>query len=227
MTYRRYNKKRRYKKRRKSYKRKRYPTPSSAMGPLQNTVKTKLIYAENFTLDPGVVGVPDTHIFSANGVYDPDITGGGHQPRGLDQMFALYDHCTVIAAKVSLWASNTDQANANMIGVALRDNNTVFAGPLDFLEYRYIKMAPLAVEGGGQNVRQLTLACNPNKFLGRSKPMADPDLKNFVTTNPTEQCYFHVICWPMSGNTDSSPIQVNIRIEYTAVFHEPIDVSIS
>jgi hypothetical protein len=64
------------------------------------TVKN-LRYATNFqlTVSGGAVA---SYVFAANGLFDPDITGTGHQPMGFDQMMVQYNHYCVMAAKIKV-----------------------------------------------------------------------------------------------------------------------------
>lgn len=214
-----YRKKRVYKRRRRYTKKVR---PSRNLGPLAVKLKTKMIYHEEFNLDVGAAGVPVTYVFSANGLYDPNITGIGHQPRGFDQLVGtLYDHFVVIGAKLTWTAHNADTGNANQMVLSLRDNSVSPSSPNDIMEYRYIKRAMLSPEGSGPNVKTLTLICNPNKFLGRSKPLSDPDLKGSSLANPVEQAYFHCSVLPGPSGVDTGVIYNQVRIEYTAILIEP------
>ena len=40
--------------------------------------------------------------FVANGAFDPNLTGVGHQPRGFDQFMAGYETFTVTGSKISV-----------------------------------------------------------------------------------------------------------------------------
>lgn len=40
--------------------------------------------------------------FRANGMFDPEVSLGGHQPRGFDQAMALYSTFTVLGSKISV-----------------------------------------------------------------------------------------------------------------------------
>lgn len=42
--------------------------------------------------------------FALGGLYDPDVTGAGHQPYGFDQLMALYARYKVLAVTVSITA---------------------------------------------------------------------------------------------------------------------------
>ena len=93
---------------------------------LGSKVKTKLRYVEYFTLNPAAAGLPATHVFSANGLYDPNITGVGHQPRGFDQLMALYDHYYVSRSKIIAdFASISNNSVAPWVcGIVLDDDAT-------------------------------------------------------------------------------------------------------
>ncbi len=79
----------------------------------------KMRYFADVELDPGA-GAMAAHIFSANGLFDPDITGVGHQPYSFDQWMAVYDHYHVVGAKISVTFLSTQEAAANNhVGVSL------------------------------------------------------------------------------------------------------------
>jgi len=52
-------------------------------------------------------GVPATYVFSTNGLYDPNITGTGHQPAGFDQIMLYYNHYYVNRATIAATARCT------------------------------------------------------------------------------------------------------------------------
>lgn len=203
---------------------KRYSAPK---GPLGQSIRATLIYHESFDLSVGTAGLPGFHVFSANGVFDPSITTGGHQPRGFDQLMSLYDHCVVIGSKIELICANADTLNTNLVAIVLRDTVTQFTNADAIMESRYLTYAPIAIEGGGPAVLTLTDQCNPNEFLGRSKPLADPDLKNSDSANPIEGCHWHCYAIPMQGATDTAVVHCRVRITYEVVFIEPITPNIS
>lgn len=192
-------------------------------GPLPKTLKSTMVYYSPFALNPGAAGTTAVHLFALNGIYDPDITGVGHQPRGFDQLSALYDHGVVIYAKATLFATNKSGSQSQMVGMCVRDSTTTSTLNIDYIESRMTSAAVLGPLGAGTGTKEITLDCNPNEFLGRSKPLADPYLKNSNTSNPSELAYLHVFAFPHDGATDTDPIQCSIRIEYTVVFVEPIN----
>lgn len=204
---------------------KKYKSSSYKVSPLRGIVgtstKAKFYYHEAFQLNPGVAGVPASTVFSANGCYDPNITGGGHQPRGFDQVMALYDHGVVVGCKATIWVENTDTTHSTMLTMLWNDSSTVFAAPDDIIEHPYSTTKMIANKGSGPAVTQMTVKLNPNKFLGRKSPLSDPDLKFSKLSNPLEQCFLHIYANPGSNSSDSQTNYCRILIEYDVVCIEP------
>lgn len=211
-----------FKKRRGRIRRKRYRRGAmrGGLAPLAIKTLTKMKYHEEFNLDVPVSGNPVGYVFSCNGTYDPNVTGTGHQPRGHDQMASLYDHNVVVGFRCRIGFVNADTGNAVMCAIMFSDSPTLLTSNEDVLENRYVRHVLCAPEGSGPAVRHLSGSINPNKFLGRSKPLADPDLKNSSASNPTEQVYLHV--YVMSHTSiDANVVYVQADMEYTAVWIEP------
>ena len=55
-------------------------------------------YCDNVSVS-GSAGIPFKYQFSCNGLYDPNITGTGHQPMYFDQVTPIYNQYRVIGAK--------------------------------------------------------------------------------------------------------------------------------
>lgn len=73
-------------------------------------------YAQTISLATGTAGVLGTQqIFRLNNLFDPDYTGSGHQPYGLDQVGPLYGKYQVNSVKVTLmW--HTSGGAAELMG---------------------------------------------------------------------------------------------------------------
>lgn len=205
---------------------KKVSTVGRYLGPLLPKIKSNMIYSTTLDLNPGVGGLAAVHVFSANGLYDPDISGVGHQPRGFDQLIALYDHFVVIAAKVT-WRFGTTNASVydQIACISVQDDNGTSNDLRDNVE-RAVSVVEIMPAGPSGNTKTLSLGVNPNAFLGRPNPMSDSTLKGSVAANPTEQAYFHLAVAPMQG-VDAATVNSHVIIEYTAIFIEPKDVALS
>lgn len=208
-------------KRRRRYKKRAVPF-SLATVPLKSKHMATLRYFEpNFTLDPGLAGLAANYIFSANGLYDPNITGTGHQPLGFDQLMAMYNHYVVIGAVIKVQFWNEDATFTQLVSLSIQASATAPITATNLIEQGRCKWLTLGVANSGTDRGVLTLKVNPTKFLGRSKPLSDPDLKGDSSNNPAEQAYFTLLCTPNNNTQNSSQVRCSATIDYTVMFIEP------
>lgn len=188
--------------------------------PLPQSQKATHRYATSFNLDPSTGGVLAKHVFSANGMYDPDITGSGHQPNGFDQLATLYNHYTVVGSKITIQCFNYDSAQTQIAGLSTLADSTGFTGDIfQYVEQGKSKYVTMGQKGADRS-KKLVTTFSTKKFFRKSNVMDEDDLKGDDTQNPTEQAYYHVVAAPI-GAVDTAPVQVFVVIEYSAVWHEP------
>lgn len=211
------NAKRTYRKR--SFKRRSSRGRSWAPLPKQRVVKFKYVT----TISPNAAaGFVADHIFSANGLFDPDITGAGHQPYGFDQMMLHYDHYTVIGSKVKVIAVN-NTTNPIWIMSAIRDSNTSLTGNFSdtLLEQPGIsKKLTTYLSSGGSRVATSQFY-STKKFFGVRNFINKSAYRGTDAANPTEQAYFHILVGAQTTTDDPTPQVMHVEIEYTAVLTEP------
>lgn len=186
--------------------------------PVPTKMFTKLRYCENITLNPGAGGI-DVKVYSANGCYDPYITGVGHQPRGFDELMALYDHYVVLGSKMTIDAA-PGQGTPSIIGVNLIDNTSTLGNPNDYQEAGYCNSRLLAA-GESAGTKKIVSTFSAKKFLGRSNVLSDPELKGSQTANPTEGAYYHIWTSPADSASDPSATSIIVRIDYLVALIEP------
>lgn len=183
-------------------------------------MRIKLKYSDTFTLAPGI-GSNAVQVFSCNGIFDPDITGVGHQPRGFDEWMAMYDHYVVTGAHIRVRVTTAAGSGDQVFGIALKDSASVHFTPLtDYTETSYTKN--LFLQGAtNSSSKTLSYSANVGRFLGRKSPMSDPELKGTVLANPVEQMYFHVYANAPFVAGVPSPICCTADITYTVSLIEP------
>jgi len=193
--------------------------------PLKKLVRFR--YAEEISLNPGNLG-PTVAVFSANGMYDPNVSGAGHQPMGFDQNMAFYDHFRVIMSKIYVKYVSKDGINSipGYLDVFLTDNGTTIAplNTLDFLESRFSNGKAYTAGTERNFIGQpagVTKYFNSDKFFGRKDTA---DLQGSTTANPVEGAFFEVGFAPIGGN---NPIdtQFVVIIEYIAELTEPKSIA--
>jgi len=200
---------------RKQYRRKNYRRfkPRFVKTMLGDKLNIKHRYFDQVTLSPGA-GTNAINVYSANGLFDPNITGVGNQPRGFDQIMPLYDHYSVIYARCTVKFYSTSPV---VVGIAVRDRATTVSNLDDYMEGRNIHSTMVT----DSNWRTVTFSLNLSKFLGR-KVLQEDDCRGSVSANPAEQAYFHIFGHSSASGGDPGLIDCQVLIDYTTVYTEPV-----
>lgn len=222
ITPRTYHRKRNYRNK-KRYNKKRYQTSNKApRSILPNKYSTTLRYQENVSMN-AIAGGYTVHRFTANGLYDPNITGIGHQYRGWDELIGLFDHAVVIGISINVKFSFLDATIVPMnCWVSVRDTSTAASIANDYYESSYTKRKQVTQRS---NTANITYHLNPNKWLGINHPLSSSELKNSATTNPIEQCYFHIGYEAPDGLSDPPVCYLDVSLMARVVFMEPKQVA--
>lgn len=207
---RKYRRKRRYAKRNML---------SFTKAPIPNKFAVKLRYADYHTIDPQVAGGAGVFVLSANGLYDPNITGTGHQPRGFDQWMTMFDHYTVIGSKLTVRFISVNNAEPLVVGINCKDSSQTYLNKNDYEEGRNVRTT-LINSNVNEEHKQLSLTCSTKKFLGISHPLSSTTVRGGANGNPSEQAYYHIWGAPLSNN-DAGSFKIQYWIDYLVVFTEP------
>lgn len=166
-----------------------------------------------------------TYAFSCNGMFKPNLTGSGHQPYYFDQMAALYNHYTVIGAKITVKITpQTATVTVPIIGgVFLNDDATVTPLAIDTLcENSKVRWkTSMNVQDGSSLM--FGLKWSAKKTFGGSI-LANDELKGTASANPSEQSTFTVFLQALNQST-SLVAYVGVKIEYIAIWHELKDIN--
>lgn len=188
--------------------------------PIARTLKTTMKYQTQFELNAGVLD-PSVFVFSANGMFDPEISAVGHQPRGYDQIKLLYDHYVVIFATIEVTVHCNDTNNGNIAFIATVDTNSPQGTLENYMELPKLMYVVCGTQTSGSSIKTIRTSIPPNKFLGHSKPLSDDNVKGSANANPAEQVFFHVGYTSMVFGADPPPMAFNVIINYTAIWIEP------
>lgn len=191
--------------------------------PIPKQLFNRLKYAESVNVTLNVSGL-GSYIFSCNGMYDPNITGTGHQPMYFDQFSALYDHYTVLKSKMK--CTVVGHPNAALLFGLGQDDDTTIAAPNSYTMW----------ERPGFQVKSVNAAVEPSDtFLWSSwdakkvyggDPQSDPELQGTATSNPTEQTYY--IAYFDGGVTlGSQTVTILAEIWYEVVWDEFVSMASS
>lgn len=203
-------------------KKKAYIRRMPKAGTLGNRLVKKFRYVDRINLDATSVAA-DVHTFCANGLYDPDITGTGHQPIGFDQLMSFYNHYTVIGAKIRvdyLPNSTSPTTAQSYVGIEMSGNVTPVTTIPTLFEQGNSVYRVLGTANSGRPL-SLTKKCSMKRELSQP-PMSCDENAGTASTNPSEKVYFHI--WQTAISSSFEPTAVNclVTIDFVAVLHEPL-----
>lgn len=183
-----------------------------------------LRYADTITLS-STSGAVATYVFSTNGLYDPDISGTGHQPAGFDQMMLSYEHYTVLRARMTATFHNNTASVQPTAALGLNASSTPITTVTQIVEDGLVTTVRMNGNGVYGCVQTIQRSIDVGKFGGVPRILDDPNYRGSVAGNPAEQSYFMLQLWNTELSTSSSA--VDIQIEFDAVFTEPRKLSSS
>lgn len=160
------------------------------------------------------------YVFTANGLFDPNITGGALSPAGFASLMTFYNHYLVRRARISVIFTN-NSTNPTVVGIGMSGDTSGTSDPSNQLELskeQFTFLNPLGVDGSSK-ILKMSVDCE--KYFG-TDTKADPTFRGDAISNPVEQVYFHLWAYAVKGGTAETYIQV--IIEYDAMFFEPRDL---
>lgn len=170
-------------------------------------------------------GALSQYNFSANGMYDPNLTGVGHQPLYFDQMTALYNHYTVIGSKIKVNIVPTASGQSpSTFAVYLNDDASNVTNMGTVREYNNAKFITFPAD------------CNENKYVssrwsmkkafGKGGSLANSLMRGSISSNPQEyQAY--TLSFQSVDLASTTSVYITVVIEYIAIWNELRDVSSS
>lgn len=183
-----------------------------------------LTYYDSQTLT-STAGALSQYQFCCNGIYDPNITGAGHQPMYRDQLAAIYNHYTVIGSKITVQAMCAATTNLPGALCCYINDDTVQLNGSPFLSAE-LPGAKLILLGPAQDKPSVvTLRWSAKKAFGKGA-LANSDLNTPVGQNPNEMEYFS-FQYRTTDFSTTSAIHLIVKIQYIVMFNELTDVAAS
>jgi len=194
-----------------------------------HTLATRLRYVQYISLNPADTGLITYHQFAANGVYDVDLTGVGHQPNGFDELMALYGKAYVMSSVIRMTPLASTVANLSPVsyyGVALTEDPTEISGNDLIAMLESEETGSKRVRIAGNNVAHTNLN-NYNttkqfygykKYWGRRSELTDVMFENTAAANPQRIVKF--VPWACSHPAGAESVEQTylIQIEYKVLF---------
>lgn len=202
-----------------------YKVPRAVGTPFPYSRLVKHKYVEQVIFPAAAApGGPRQYVFSANGTFDPNITGTGHQPIFRDEMAALYKYYVVLAsyAKVTFTDSNTTQQN---YGCIVSQDTTFSSNSQTLMEqYGYQKMSTNSQRNYSLTVRGKYDAVKKQKTTFRAL-IGNTDQQTDAGNNPGVKQQFFYNFWSAPFDTSVTLAAQNAFVEiiYITMWLQPQD----
>lgn len=188
----------------------------------------KIRYVQDISLSI-TAGAPSYYQFRANGVYDPDYTGAGHQPMRFDQMAQFYADYTVVGSKITVKHMGSGQSNSPFKEVLyLNDTNiTSLLYVNDLIEQGRCKWR-VTGDGVNNNATSISLGFSAKKFFGITNIKDNQSrIGAAVNNNPTDGAVFVYAIQPMDGSASIGTMYFQVVIDYLVWFSQPVQLASS
>lgn len=200
-----------------------YQTLGKTLGGFADTSVARLRYVDHVVLDSAVNTIVH-HNFRAASVYDPDQTGGGHQPMNYDIWEQNYNYYVVLSSRIRIKMLSIAVTDLipGYFGILLSsdvDQVDSFSSILSLLESRGItyKSYGSFVESVTPKGMHLTKNYSAKKF-NHYKDIEDvSDLVAATGANPLQNPYFIVWTSSINGNNPGA-VTFQVQIDYMVKF---------
>lgn len=193
-------------------------------------LKMHLTYCANKTVGTGILGVY-AQKWNMNSIYDPDRTGGGHQPMGRDQLAVLYNRYIVTGCSYQcVWQPN----GAGMFALTARVGNDEDNNPdIDterenaYTKTAFVHHVATAI-GSIPNVK-LSGKYALEKIYGvsRTKMLSDDLYGATMSNSPSEYAILHTTVWNADGALTNAYGSISVKLVYSVECFDRKDLSAS
>ncbi len=171
-----------------------------------------------------------SHTFNLNSMFDPDTSGGGHQPLGFDQAMEMYDHYTVVWARIKVQEvfNTTGSTVPAYFGIVISDNGTAVSSAASvshLLEQYGVGAVTQAGFVYGPHPRHgpntaVTKQINMRKYFNVPSVLGPGRFQGTAGAGPTESVFAEIFCASIHGN-DPGIHEFLVTVDFLAVLAEP------
>lgn len=179
-------------------------------------LKIKHRYVESFVLSTSA-GLLGTYQFSCNGLYDPNITGTGHQPMYFDQLAAIYNHYTVLKSTCKVRVTN-GVSSVQLIGCYIEDDTSITSANAQACNEQSSAVTRILSPAGVEGALNFSKSWDSVQAFGPGT-LANDNLQGTSSSNPTEQQYFTLFIQDVAA-TNIVNAAFTVVIEYETLWDE-------
>lgn len=188
--------------------------------PLDKIVRMR--YCDNITMTTTTAGFTNSYLFRPNSIYDPNATGGGHQPTNRDLWMTYYNEYCVIGSRITIRPiRDTNLHPENWYDVYTTESIADLPSTAtEMIEFKGKSGVAGSWIDDNRRVKKAYWAAN--KWFKR-KVMSDDNMWTAVNDSPLDVLYFVILlCCPAAANQS---IMFNVVIDYTVALRKRLEVN--
>jgi len=199
-----------------------------AIMPDKITLPLKYCSSKSYTTGVGGI-VGSIQEYALNDLYDPDITGAGHQPYGFDQVTPFFNLYTVLRVKVAITVSGVDDAStflAWMVKPALSSSSLV-SNSLEAVSEQEHKhwqiLSPASSAVTSQQIVLPTIDLAKEEGLSRQAYLGNNNYRALVTGSPGYKPTLTIGVGNAAGLSSKTAV-LTVELIYEAYFESRNDL---
>lgn len=210
---------------RRQRKRKTYGVRRATVGRLIGNLqgdRCRMRYVESLDLVSPVAGAISNTQYYCNGLWDPRVAVGGHQPMGFDNAMNYFQFAIVTGAKITVKFSSNSANTPLYCGIYQGDNVAMPYVSWTTMKEIGMPMKILNTNASGSS-GTVTVTCkfSHKKFFGQSLGELS-QTANSITANAIRVGRFNIWIQPVDETSASGTIKMSFNIDYTVRLYNPV-----
>lgn len=184
----------------------------------------RLRYVSTVTLGNVTPLVLSLYVFRANSLYDPDYTGTGHQPYGVDQLDPFYSRATVMSSSVRVVFQN-NSGNSAICGVIPSQYNGLSNDVTTTFENQ--TYVGLPITPGWSRCVKSRVSLRHLYSVGDVMDTPERFSVNVpIANNPNVVVYYHLFAYTASvAGIPADAIGALVEITYNVMYDLPVNLA--
>jgi len=190
--------------------------------PFKNHTIVRMKYASLINIT-SVLGAYAEASYRMNSIFDPDFTGGGHQPYSRDTYAQLYNKYRVLKLEYKVTAQSDGTAVSIMTALPNNNQSASIGSSELALESTYGKFK--IISGTGSPAETLRGSIDLANFTGRNKAQysADDLYESVFGSDPSEVMVLHIGFGGVTATTIR--LQGSVELWYTVEMFDPLQLA--
>jgi hypothetical protein len=182
--------------------------------PMPDRFVTHMKYSTLVTLTTSGIGIPAYWAFRMNSIFDPDLSGTGHQPLSHDEFTPFYTKYTVTGMSYVVTFSNQSTTESVDVVVVQRPNSNATTVIDTAMESAFSQKGVIGPEVGGNAIRVFRGNASIAKVRGvpAFKVLNDNDYSALIGANPVTVPTLQIFAMDQPGTVVTT---IYARVELT------------